>query len=375
MFYLVIASITQDIFLGMRIWEWLERMKMYKGETGIMVGCFSWNCNHLVFCTMSFLQNLLDAMTPSRGRANLVTKVVSENNIGREHETSSLQRMLSCVWGPVDYSPPGQARMLGWVAIPFCREPCPPGDQACVSCIYSIGRWILYQQCHLGSPFYCCFSVSHSVTSLCNPTDCSMSGFPVLHYVLEFVKLMSTDSLMPPNRLILCHPSCPPALQLAQQQGLFQWVGSSKYWSFSCSISPSNEYSGLISFRIDWLDLLYVQGTLKSLHHITIQKHQFFSAQPSLRPTLTSVHDYWKTIAFTTWTFPIIYKKAFQCNIQKSKFSRMYYGILINVININYFVSIQIDVIMLYQNQLSCPCLPSSLTACYLSNRARGEME
>ena len=185
--------------------------------------------------------------------------------------------------------------------------------------------------------------------------DCNTPGFPVLHYLLEFVKLMSTDSMIPSNHLILCHPSSLPALKLAQQQGLFQWVGSSKYWSFSCSISPSNEYSGLISFRIDWLDLLYVQGTLKSLHNITIQKHQFFSAQPSLRPTLTSVHDYWKTIAFTIWTFPITYKKAFQCNIQKSKFSRMYYGILINVINMNYFVSIQIDVIMLYPKSVKLP--------------------
>ena len=107
------------------------------------------------------------------------------------------------------------------------------------------------------------------------------------------------------------HPSSLPALKLAQQQGLFQWLGSSKYWSFSSSISPSNEYSGLTPFRIDWLDLLDVQGTLKSLYNITIQKHQFFSTQPSLWPTLASVHDYWKTIAFTIWTFPITYKKAF----------------------------------------------------------------
>ena len=87
-----------------------------------------------------------------------------------------------------------------------------------------------------------------------------------------------------------CHPtissSSSPAFNLSQHQGLFKWVSSShqvaKYWSFSFSISPSNEYSGLISFRMDWLDLLAVQGTLKSLLQTTVQKHQFFCAQLSL---------------------------------------------------------------------------------------------
>ena len=89
----------------------------------------------------------------------------------------------------------------------------------------------------------------------------------------SLLKLMSIKSVMPFNPLILCHPVSPPAFSLSQHQGLFQWVSSSirwpKYWSFSFSISPSNEYSGLISFRMDWLDLLAIQGTLKSLlqHH------------------------------------------------------------------------------------------------------------
>ena len=73
----------------------------------------------------------------------------------------------------------------------------------------------------------------------------------------------------------------------------------SKYWSFSLSISPSNEYSGLISFRIDWLDLLAVQGALKRLLHTTVQKHQFFGASVLLYgPTLKSVHDYCKDHSF-----------------------------------------------------------------------------
>ena len=76
-----------------------------------------------------------------------------------------------------------------------------------------------------------------------------------------------------------------------------------KYWSFSFSISPSNEYSGLISFRMDWLELLATQGTLKSLLHTTIRKHQFFGIQPSLQSNSHIHHDYWKTIALTIQTF------------------------------------------------------------------------
>ena len=75
-----------------------------------------------------------------------------------------------------------------------------------------------------------------------------------------------------------------------------------KYWSFSFSISPFNEYSGLISFRMDWLDLLVVQGILKSLLQTTVQKHQFFSAQLSLSSS-SHIMTTGKTIALTRWTF------------------------------------------------------------------------
>ena len=88
---------------------------------------------------------------------------------------------------------------------------------------------------------------------------------------------------MPPNRLIFCCPllllpSIFPNIRVFSKESvlLIRWP---KYWSFSFSISPSNEYSGLISFRMDWLDLLAVKGTLKSLFHITVQKHQFFGTQ------------------------------------------------------------------------------------------------
>jgi len=107
--------------------------------------------------------------------------------------------------------------------------------------------------------------------------DCSMSDFPDLHYFLEFTQthVHWVSNAIQPSRLL--SPSSPLALNLSQHQGLFQWLGSlqwPKYWSFSCNISPSNEYSGLISFRIDWFDPLAVQGTLMSLfqyHSLTIQ--------------------------------------------------------------------------------------------------------
>ena len=101
----------------------------------------------------------------------------------------------------------------------------------------------------------------------------------------SLLKFMSTESIMPSRQLILCAPQpSPPALNLSQHQGLFQWVpftsGGQSIGRFS--ISPSNEYSVLISFRIDWLYLLAAQGTLKSLFSTTVLEHQFFGTQPSL---------------------------------------------------------------------------------------------
>ena len=99
-------------------------------------------------------------------------------------------------------------------------------------------------------------------------------------------KLMSIELVMPSNHPILCHPllllpSIFPSIRIFSNDPplSIRWP---KYWSFSLSISPSNEHSGLISFRINWLDLLAVQGTLKSLLQTTVQKHQFFSIQLSL---------------------------------------------------------------------------------------------
>ena len=121
--------------------------------------------------------------------------------------------------------------------------------------------------------------------------DCSRPGFSVLHYCLEsftivwsLQKLMSIALAMLSNHLIFCCPrlllpSIFPSIRVFSIE-LALWIRWPKRWSFSFSISPSSEYSGVISFGIDWLDLLAVQGTLKSLLHTTVQKHQFFRDQP-----------------------------------------------------------------------------------------------
>ena len=121
------------------------------------------------------------------------------------------------------------------------------------------------------------------------------------------LKLMSIESVMPSNHLIFCRPlllpSMFPSIRLFSNESALRlrWA---KYWSFSFNISPSNEHSGLISSRMDWLDLLSVQGTLKSLlqHHSSrvsiLQRSAFFTVQLS-HPYMTTA----KTIALTTWTF------------------------------------------------------------------------
>ena len=102
----------------------------------------------------------------------------------------------------------------------------------------------------------------------------------------SLLRLMSLKLVMPSNHLILCRPllfppSIFPSIRVFSHESVLH-IRWPKYWSFSFSISPSNEYSGLISFRMDWLDLLAVQGTLRVFSNTTVQKHQFFSAQPSL---------------------------------------------------------------------------------------------
>ena len=100
---------------------------------------------------------------------------------------------------------------------------------------------------------------------LCNPMDCSTPGLPVHHQLQELAELMSIKSVMPSNHLLsLLLPSIFPSIRVFTNEPALHIMWP-KYWSFSFNISPSNEYSGMISFRIDWFDFLAVQGTLESL--------------------------------------------------------------------------------------------------------------
>ena len=128
-------------------------------------------------------------------------------------------------------------------------------------------------------------SVTWSCLTLCNPMNRSTPGLPVHHQLLSSLRFTFIESVMPSSHLILCRPllllpPIPPSIKVFSNE-LTLCMRWPKDWSFSFSIIPSKEIPGLISFRMDWLDLLAVQGTLKSLLQYHIQKHQFFSAQPS----------------------------------------------------------------------------------------------
>ena len=115
-------------------------------------------------------------------------------------------------------------------------------------------------------------SVTQSCATLCDPMDCSTSASLLITNSQSLLKPMSIESVMPSSHLILCRPLLPPSIfpsirVFSNESALrIRWP---KYWSFNFSISPSNEHPRLISFRMNWLDLLAVQGTLKSLlqHH------------------------------------------------------------------------------------------------------------
>ena len=140
------------------------------------------------------------------------------------------------------------------------------------------------------------FSSVQSCPTFCDPMDGSMPGFPVPHQLPELTQTHVRwvgDAIQPSHPL-----SCPslPALNPSQHQGLFKWVISShqvaKYWSFGFNISPSDEHPGLISFRMDWLDLLAVQGTLKSLlQYQSSEVSILWRSAFFIVPTLTSIHE------------------------------------------------------------------------------------
>ena len=119
------------------------------------------------------------------------------------------------------------------------------------------------------------FTSAQSCQTLCDPMDCSTPGSPVLHHLLELAQTLSIELVMPSSHLILCRPllllpSVFPSIRGFSNESTLctRWPN---YWSFSFSISPSNEYSGLISFRMAWFDLLAIQGTLKSLPQRRVQ--------------------------------------------------------------------------------------------------------
>ena len=151
-------------------------------------------------------------------------------------------------------------------------------------------------------------SVAQSCPTLCNPMNCSMPGLPVHHQLPESTQTHVHHLVIPSSHLILPHPLLLlplifPSIRVFSDESALciRWP---KYWSFSFSISPSKEHPGLISFRMDWLDLLAVQGTLKSLLHHHSSKASilwcsaFFIVQLS-HPYMTTG----KTIALTRQTF------------------------------------------------------------------------
>ena len=145
-------------------------------------------------------------------------------------------------------------------------------------------------------------SVAQPCLTLCNPVDCITPGFPVHHQLPKFAQThvhRAGDAIQPS---LLCYPllhllSIFSSVRVFSNESVFR-ISWPKYWSFSFSISPSNEYSGLISSRIDWFDLLAVQGTLK-----TLLQPQFKTINCSMlnllySPALTSIHDYWRNYSF-----------------------------------------------------------------------------
>ena len=151
-------------------------------------------------------------------------------------------------------------------------------------------------------------SIAQSCLTLCDSMNRSTPGLPIHHQLPESTQTMSIVLVMPSNYLTLCRPllllpSIFPSIRVFFNESALR-IRWPKYWSFSFNIRPSNEHPGLISFRMDWLDLLAVQGTLKSLlqHHSSkasiLQRSAFFIVQLS-HPYMTTG----ETIALTRWTF------------------------------------------------------------------------
>ena len=145
-------------------------------------------------------------------------------------------------------------------------------------------------------------SVTQSCLTLCNPMNRSMPGLPVHHQLPEFTQTHVHRVSDATSHLILCRPllllpPIPPSIRVFSSESTLhmRWP---KYWSFSFNIIPSKEIPGLIAFRMDWLDLLAVQRTLKTLLQHHSSKASILWRSAFFGPTLTSIHDYWKNLSF-----------------------------------------------------------------------------
>ena len=141
-------------------------------------------------------------------------------------------------------------------------------------------------------------SVTQLRSTLCDPWTAECQASLSITNSQSSLKLMSIESVMSSSHLILCHPllllpPIPPSIRVFSNESALH-IRWPNYWSFSFNISPSNEHPGLISFKIDWLDLLAVQGTLNSLLQHHSSKASVFSYSALLIVQLSSIYDYWK---------------------------------------------------------------------------------
>ena len=172
---------------------------------------------------------------------------------------------------------------------------------------YKLCNFFTFQSSFIPRP--CWYSVSKPCPAVSDPMDCSTLSFPIHHYLLEFAQIPSFESVMLSNHLILCYPlllllSIFPSIRVFSNEPVLRmrWA---RCWSFS--ISPFNEYSELILFKIDQMDLFAVQGTLKSLFQHHSSKASFPASQFIINslalsllygPILTSIHDSWENHSF-----------------------------------------------------------------------------
>ena len=135
-------------------------------------------------------------------------------------------------------------------------------------------------------------SVAQSCPTLCDPKDCSMPGFPAYHQLSELAQthVHQVGDVIQPSHPLFLPPSIFPSIRVFSNESVLR-IRWPKYWSFRFSLSPSNEYSRLVSFRMDWLNLLVVQGISRVFSNTSVQKHQFFSPQLSLK-SISHIHTW-----------------------------------------------------------------------------------